>query len=122
MNNKHYIVIYRTRDGMYQMIDHIYNEDSAYAVLTMVIIAGYKDARIEYVDTNEAELEVIANILRKYFSIGDSYVYNLTRSKEAFTVGTMTLEDFEEFDEDSVEDLAAYLVKHGVRVPTEMIV
>lgn len=44
---KEYAVIYKAVDGIYQTIDKIYSEDSAYMVLTMVIKAGYEDSRIE---------------------------------------------------------------------------
>ena len=50
----------------------------------------------------------------KYFSIGDSYSYNLTRVKSAFAVGTISLEDFEEFDESFINDLVDYLLKNNV--------
>ena len=55
--------------------------------------------------------EAVMQALNKYFSIGDSYTYELTRVKEAFYVGTMTLDDFEEWDEDNVSDLCDYLMK-----------
>ena len=50
----------------------------------------------------------------EYFSIGDSYSYNLTRVKSAFAVGTISLEDFEEFDESLINDLVDYLLKNNV--------
>ncbi|PLR99540.1 hypothetical protein [Bacillus sp. T33-2] len=34
-----------------------------------------------------------------------TYLYNLTRVKEAFNVGTMTLDDFVEIDEELVEEI-----------------
>ena len=40
--------------------------------------------------------------------------YNLTRVKTAFAVGTMSLEDFEEFDENTVGDIVDYLIANGV--------
>ena len=55
--------------------------------------------------------EAVMQALNKYFSIGDSYTYELNRVKEAFYVGTMTLDDFEEWDEDNVSDLCDYLMK-----------
>lgn len=60
--------------------------------------------------------EKLIEILAKYFDIGDSYAYNLTREKSAFSVGTMSLDDFEEFDEDTIEDIADYLLANGVIV------
>lgn len=57
----------------------------------------------------------LKEILDDYFDVGrDTYAYNLTRDKRAFDVGTITLADFEEFDEDTTADLAHYLVKNGV--------
>jgi hypothetical protein len=45
---REYAVIYRDGDT-YKIIDKIYDEDSAYMVLAMVIKAGFKDSRIEEV-------------------------------------------------------------------------
>ena len=42
-----YKVIYRDGD-IYKIIDKIFSEDSAYAVLSMVIKAGFEDSRIEH--------------------------------------------------------------------------
>lgn len=51
--------------------------------------------------------------LTEYFSLEDTYHYHLTRVKEAFAVGTMTLDDFEPYDEDTVSDLADFLLRNG---------
>ena len=58
----------------------------------------------------------LKDLLMKYFSIGDSYCYNLTRVKTAFAVGTVSLEDFEEFNEAVVDDIVEYLLKNNVRI------
>lgn len=50
----------------------------------------------------------------QYFDIGDSYTYNLTRVKEGFSVGTVTLDDFEEFDEEIIDDLVGYVLDNYV--------
>ena len=47
----------------------------------------------------------LKELLMRYFTIGDSYSYNLTRVKEAFAVGTVSLEDFVEFDEEFIDDI-----------------
>ena len=60
--------------------------------------------------------EKLARLLADYFDLNDTYAYNLTRDKKAFTVGTMTLDDFVEFDEDTVLDIANYLIKNGVTI------
>ena len=53
----------------------------------------------------------LVEILNDYFGIyTDTYSYNLTRDKEAFSVGTMTLDDFEEFSEETTDDLAEYIL------------
>ena len=36
--------------------------------------------------------EKLIEILSRYFQIGDSYAYNLTRDKEAFAQSTMRLQ------------------------------
>lgn len=60
--------------------------------------------------------EKLVELLSKYFDIGDSYCYNLTRTKSAFACGTMGFDDFEEFDDETVADIADHLIAHGVTV------
>lgn len=60
--------------------------------------------------------EKLAALLADYFQIGDSYHYTLGRSKEAFGAGTMSLDDFTEYGDDDVADLAEYLHENGVAV------
>ena len=59
--------------------------------------------------------EKLKDILMQYFDIGDSYTYNLTRVKEGFAVGTVTIEDFEEFDEEIIDDIVKYILEHYER-------
>ena len=54
----------------------------------------------------------LKELLMKYFTIGDSYSYNLIRVKEAFVTGTVTLDDFVEFDEEFIDDIVEYLIKN----------
>lgn len=56
--------------------------------------------------------EKLYNILYDYFDIGDSYSYNLVRNKKGFSIGTITIDDFEEFDESIIEDLAIYIIQN----------
>lgn len=43
-----YKIVYRNKhENIYQIIDKIYSEDSAYMILSMAIKAGYEDAIIE---------------------------------------------------------------------------
>lgn len=48
----------------------------------------------------------------QYFDIGDSYAYNLTRVKEGFTVGTVSIDDFEEFTEEIINDIVEYILRY----------
>jgi hypothetical protein len=60
--------------------------------------------------------EKLVELLAKYFNIGDSYAYNLKRVKSAFACGTMGIDDFEEFDEETVDDIADHLIANGVTI------
>ncbi len=56
------------------------------------------------------DYEILKEILMNYFDInGDTYAYNLTRVKSAFEVGTITLDDFQEFTEETIDDMVAYI-------------
>lgn len=54
--------------------------------------------------------EKIAEAISKHVSLDDTYTYELTRVKSAFEVGTISLEDFEEWSEKNVDDLAGAIV------------
>lgn len=56
--------------------------------------------------------EKLIELLNEYFNISDTSAYWLTRVKEAFSYGTVTLDDFVEFDDETVEDLAEYIIKN----------
>lgn len=60
--------------------------------------------------------EKLTDILADYFNIGDSYHFVLVRTKEAFGMGTMGLEDFREYDEDDVTEIAEHLIRNGVTI------
>ncbi|STO12759.1 Uncharacterised protein [[Flavobacterium] thermophilum] len=56
------------------------------------------------------KLQQIRNILASHFGLTDecedgTYLYHLTRSKEAFSYGTMTLDDFVEVDEEFLNEV-----------------
>ena len=52
----------------------------------------------------------LKNVLMTYFDINnDTYTYNLTRDKSAFSVGTMSLDDFEEFTEEIIDDIVDHI-------------
>ncbi len=49
--------------------------------------------------------------LNDYFGVyTDTYAYNLTRDKSGFAHGTVTLDDFEEFTEETTADLAEHII------------
>ena len=60
----------------------------------------------------------LKEILMSYFCIGDSDTYQLTRVKEAFQIGTMTFDDFVEWDEEHVDDLIEY-IKNKIEVMSD---
>lgn len=47
----------------------------------------------------------IHSAINEHLNIDDTYAYFLTRIKEAFSVGTVTIDDFEEWTDDDVADL-----------------
>ena len=58
--------------------------------------------------------EKLKSILVEYFSLNNtdgSYTYELTRCKSAVGVGTMSLDDFREWDEYQVDDLTNYILQ-----------
>lgn len=58
-------------------------------------------------------ITLLKRLLIQYFGCGnDCYTYELVRVKEAFEIGTMTLDDFVEWDEAQVDDLVSYIVDH----------
>ena len=59
----------------------------------------------------EENKEKLYDILYQYFEIGDSDCYHLTRDKSGFAIGTVTLDDFVEFDEDTIDDIVEYIAK-----------
>ncbi|ENZ5663147.1 hypothetical protein ACGWY0_002424 [Enterococcus hirae] len=54
--------------------------------------------------------EKITEAISTHISLGDTYTYELTRVKTAFEVGTMSLEDFEEWSDENVNNLAESIV------------
>lgn len=54
--------------------------------------------------------EKIAKAISEHILLDDTYTYELTRVKSAFEFGTMSLDDFEEWSEENVDDLAKAVV------------
>lgn len=58
----------------------------------------------------ELNYDFIKKLLMEYFRIGvDCYAYNLTRDKSAFECETVTVNDFEEFDEEMIDDIIDFI-------------
>ncbi|WP_395546860.1 MULTISPECIES: hypothetical protein [unclassified Lacrimispora] len=73
------------------------------------IIASLASRLLEY--ETAMEKDNLVSVLNDFFSIyTDTYAYNLTRDKTAFSYGTMTMEDYEEFTEETTTDLAEFIV------------
>lgn len=64
--------------------------------------------------------DLMIEILMDLFDMKDTYCYNLTRDKSAFDIGTMTLDDFEEFTEDQIVEFADFIID-GLRCKAENI-
>ena len=63
--------------------------------------------------------EKLIDILSHYFQIGDSMTFELTRVKEAFAIGTMSFDDFSEWDEKNVADLADWILDKLQKAPKD---
>lgn len=90
--------------------------DSEAADLIEKLSTELDRVKAELAPETATDREKLLNLLAVYFNIGDSYEYSLTRVKEAFELGTMTFEDFAEFDDEKVADIADYLIDRGVMV------
>lgn len=64
----------------------------------------------KFAQSVELNYEFLKELLMEYFRIGvDCYSYNLTRDKSAFEYGTVTVNDFEEFNEEVVDDIIDFV-------------
>lgn len=50
-------------------------------------------------------IDKIHSAINEHIDIEDTYAYFLTREKSSFSVGTVTLDDFEEWTDSDVADL-----------------
>ena len=74
----------------------------------------WDERRIEELEEENRRLtdrEKLIQILNDFFQMEDTYTYNLTRVKSAFSVGTVSLEDFEEFSEQNIDELADVILE-----------
>lgn len=64
----------------------------------------------KFAQSVELNYDFLKELLMEYFKIGvDCYSYNLTRDKSAFECGTVTVNDFEEFDEEIIDDIIDFI-------------
>lgn len=58
----------------------------------------------------EFNLDSLKELLMEYFRIGvDCYAYNLTRDKSSYKCGTVKANDFEEFNEETIDDIIRFI-------------
>ncbi len=55
--------------------------------------------------SDDDKKRTLIEFFNRWADIGDSYIYDLTRVKSAFDIGTMSLEDLVEWDESRVTEL-----------------
>lgn len=55
--------------------------------------------------------EKIAEVISEHIALENTYTYQLTRVKSAFETGTISLEGFEEWTDENVDDLAGSIVE-----------
>ena len=64
----------------------------------------------KFAQSIELNYDFLKELLMEYFRIGvDCYTYNLTRDKSAFECGTVSVNDFEEFDEKVIDDIINFV-------------
>ncbi len=56
--------------------------------------------------------EVLKDVLSEIFNLDDTYDYRLTRVKEAKQYGTLTIDDFEEYSEENINEIADLLYQN----------
>ena len=87
--------------------DAMYRGSRCFAYRERAGVEKKKKTNIEAL--RNAEEDEVRSILMDYFcqwaSCGDSYIYDLTRVKEAFAIGTMSFDDFVEWDESRIAEL-----------------
>lgn len=62
-------------------------------------------------EVRQLDRQKLKEIIMDFFDVpNNTYTYNLTRVKEAFEIGTMSLDDFEEIDESNIDELVDYII------------
>ncbi|RNB59435.1 hypothetical protein EDM57_04645 [Brevibacillus gelatini] len=87
--------------------DHLNaNSSRTYTSVQLQIVPEYRQ------DDNKEREELVSK-LAEYFGFNwkdGTYTYNLTRVKEAFDYGTMSLDDFQEMNDDDLYELADFIL------------
>lgn len=55
--------------------------------------------------TKDGQRDMLIDYFSKWADVGDSYIFDLTRVKESFSIGTMSFDDFTEWDDDRIAEL-----------------
>lgn len=64
----------------------------------------------KFTQSVELNYDLLKELIMEYFRIGvDCYTYNLTRDKSAFECGMVTVNDFEEFNEEVIDDIIDFI-------------
>lgn len=58
----------------------------------------------------ERQIDFICDALCRWAQVGDSYIHDLMRVKEAQNYGTLTIDDFQEWDESRCLEVATEFV------------
>lgn len=100
-------ILSKNNDGSIDVLDrHGFTEYTVKKYETG-IIADLANKLYEY---ENFFTERLKDVLMDYFDVpSDTYSYNLTRHKSAFAEGTVSLDDFEEFDEEVINDIVNHI-------------
>lgn len=60
--------------------------------------------------SDEERRKALIDYFSEWAGVGDSYIFDLTRVKEAFALGTMSFDDFREWDEFRIAELVDELI------------
>lgn len=100
-------ILSKNNDGSIDVMDRYGFTEYTVGKNEIGIVAKLANKLYEYENFFKERLK---DVLMNYFDVpSDTYAYNLTRHKTAFSEGTMTLDDFEEFDEEIVDDIVKYI-------------
>lgn len=61
--------------------------------------------------SKEEQIEFFADAIYEWSGCPDSYIYDLNRCKSAFILGTMSFDDFKEWDYDRCREVAEDIVE-----------